>query len=196
LGIEEIVSSGPNRLIVFEGSEERLRQLTVGLLERVGLGQAPWEREEDEQGYYPKPVATANQLGPGVRIPAPEMRSRVAAPAVEEVPWDEDLQWNRAPVRQPMRAVQPEPIIDDYEDYEEDNWGGEEDDYEEEYEEKPQYTRSESSRPKQPVVEYEYEDDVEADAWADDEAPKPYKAPRVNIPEKTKTPEYEEEPGY
>jgi hypothetical protein len=196
LGIEEIVSSGPNRLIVFEGSEERLRQLTVGLLERVGLGQAPWEREEDEQGYYPKPVATANQLGPGVRIPAPEMRSKVAAPAVEEVPWDEDSQWNRPSVRQPMRAVQPEPIIDDYEDYEEDNWGGEEDDYEEEYEERPKYTRSESSRPKQPVVEYEYEDDVEADAWADDEAPKPYKAPRVNIPEKTKTPEYEEEPGY
>lgn len=199
LGIEEIVSSGPNRLIVFEGSEERLRQLSVGLLERVGLGQAPWEREEDEAGYYPKPVATGNQLGPGVRIPAPEMRSRVAAPAVEEVPWDEDSQWNRPQVRQPqqqMRAVQPDPLIDDYEDYEEDNWGGEEDDYEEEYEEKPQYTRPESSRPKEPIVQYEYEDDVEADAWADDEAPKPYQAPRVNIPEKTKTPEYEEEPGY
>src|SRR6476469_2496290 len=197
LGIEEIVSSGPNRLIVFEGSEERLRQLSVGLLERVGLGQAPWEREEDEAGYYPKPVAKGNQLGPGVRIPAPEMRSRVAAPAVEEVPWDEDSQWNRPPVRQQqqMRAVQPEPI-DDYEDYEEDNWGGEEDDYEEEYEAKPQYTRSESFRPKEPVVEYEYEDDVEADAWADDEAPKPYQAPRVNIPEKNKTPEYEEEANY
>ncbi len=197
LGIEEIVSSGPNRLIVFEGSEERMRQLTVGLLERVGLGQAPWEREEDEQGYYPKPVATGNQLGPGVRIPAPEMRSKVAQPVVEEA-WDEDSQWNRPPVRQPqqMRAVQPEPVIDDYDEYEEDNWGGEEDDYEdEEYEEK-QYARSESSRPKEPVVEYEYEDDVEADAWADDEAPKPYKAPRVNIPEKTKTPEYEEEANY
>ncbi len=197
LGIEEIVSSGPNRLIVFEGSEERMRQLTVGLLERVGLGQAPWERDEDEQGYYPKPVATGNQLGPGVRIPAPEMRSKVAQPVVEEA-WDEDSQWNRPPVRQPqqMRAVQPEPVIDDYDEYEEDNWGGEEDDYEEEYEEKPQYARSESSRPKEPVVEYEYEDDVEADAWADDEAPKPYKAPRVNIPEKTKTPEYEEEANY
>ncbi len=197
LGMEEIVSSGPNRLIVFEGSEERMRQLTVGLLERVGLGQAPWEREEDEQGYYPKPVATGNQLGPGVRIPAPEMRSRVAQPVVEEA-WDEDSQWNRPPVRQPqqMRALQPEPMIDDYDEYEEDNWGGEEDDYEEEYEEKPQYARSESSRPKEPVVEYEYEDDVEADAWADDEAPKPYKAPRVNIPEKTKTPESVVEAGY
>jgi len=196
LGIEEIVSSGPNRLIVFEGSEERLRQLSVGLLERVGLGQAPWEREEDDQGYYPKPVATEYQLGPGVRIPAPEMRSKVAAPALEEVPWDDDSQWNRPPVRQQMRAVaQPDPAIDDYKDYEEDNWGGEDDYEEEEYEEK-QYLRPEISRPKQPVVEYEYEDDVEADAWADDEAPKPYNAPRVNIPEKTKTPEYEEEPGY
>jgi sporulation protein YlmC with PRC-barrel domain len=197
LGIEEIVSSGPNRLIVFEGSEERLRQLSVGLLERVGLGQAPWEREEDEQGYYPKPVATGNQLGPGVRIPAPEMRSRVAAPAVEEVPWDEDSQWNRPPVRQQqMRAMSQPQQIDDYDQYEEDNWGGEDDDYEDEYEEK-QYTRPvEISIPKEPVVEYEYEDDVEADAWADDEVPKPYKAPRVNIPEKTKTPEYEEEAGY
>jgi sporulation protein YlmC with PRC-barrel domain len=193
LGIEEIVSSGPNRLIVFEGSEERLRQLSVGLLERVGLGQAPWERDEDEQGYYPKPVGTPNQLGPGVRIPAPEMRSKVAQPVVEEA-WDEDTQWNRPPVRQPMRAVQPQPV-DDYEDYEEDNWG-EEDDYEEEEYEEKQYARSDSSREKKQAIEYEYEDDVEADAWADDEAPKPYKAPRVNIPEKTKTPEYEEEAGY
>lgn len=193
LGIEEIVSSGPNRLIVFEGSEERLRQLSVGLLERVGLGQAPWERDEEEQGYYPKPVATPNQLGPGVRIPAPEMRSKVAQPALEEVPWDEDSQWKRPAVRQPMRQAQPAPV-DDYDEYEEDNWGGEEDDYEEEYEEK-EYARPESYR-KEPVVQYEYEDDVEADAWADDEAPKPYKAPRVNIPEKTKTPEYEEEAEY
>lgn len=194
LGIEEIVSSGPNRLIVFEGSEERMRQLTVGLLERVGLGQAPWERDEEEQGYYPKPVATGNQLGPGVRIPAPEMRSKVAAPVVEEVDWDEDSQWNRPPVRQQMRAAVPEPI-NDYDEYEEDNWGGDEDDYEEEEYEQKQYS-PEISRPKEPVVEYEYEDDVEADAWADDEAPKPYKAPRVNIPEKTKTLEYEEEAGY
>jgi sporulation protein YlmC with PRC-barrel domain len=195
LGIEEIVSSGPNRLIVFEGSEERMRQLTVGLLERVGLGQAPWERDEDEQGYYPKPVGTPNQLGPGVRIPAPEMRSRVAQPVVEEA-WDEDSQWNRPPVRQPMRAVQPAPVEYDNDDYEEDNWGGEEDDYEEdEYEEK-QYARPESSLEKKQAIQYEYEDDVEADAWADDEAPKPYKAPRVNIPEKTKAPEYEEEANY
>lgn len=197
LGIEEIVSSGPNRLIVFEGSEERMRQLTVGLLERVGLGQAPWERDEDEQGYYPKPVATGYQLGPGVPIPA-EMRRKVAQPIVEEVPWDEDSEWNRPPVRQPMRATvpAPPPVEYDNDDYEEDNWGGEEDDYEEdEYEEK-EYARSEASREKKQAIQYEYEDDVEADAWADDEAPKPYKAPPVNIPEKTKAREYEEEANY
>jgi hypothetical protein len=125
------------------------------------------------------------------------MRSRVAAPVVEEVPWDEDSQWNRPPVRQQQMRAMPQPQqIDDYDDeYEEDNWGGEDDYEEDDYEEK-QYS-PQVSRPKEPVVvEYEYEDDVEADAWADDEAPKPYQAPRVNIPEKTKTPEYEEEPGY
>jgi len=38
LPIEEIVSSGPDRLIVFEGSEDRLIQLSVGVLERLGIG--------------------------------------------------------------------------------------------------------------------------------------------------------------
>jgi sporulation protein YlmC with PRC-barrel domain len=36
LPIDEIVSSGPDRLIVFEGAEEKLVQLSVGLLERMG----------------------------------------------------------------------------------------------------------------------------------------------------------------
>jgi sporulation protein YlmC with PRC-barrel domain len=43
LSIEEVVSSGPNRLIVFEGSEERIEQISVGLLERLGIGRPPWE---------------------------------------------------------------------------------------------------------------------------------------------------------
>ena len=43
LPVDEIVSSGPERLIVFEGAEEKLVQLSVGLLERLGIGRAPWE---------------------------------------------------------------------------------------------------------------------------------------------------------
>ncbi|MDE5107490.1 MAG: photosystem reaction center subunit H, partial [Trichodesmium sp. St17_bin3_1_1] len=37
-----------------------------------------------------------------------------------------------------------------------------------------------------------YDEEIEKDAWADDETPKSYQAPRVNIPQKTKVPEYED----
>lgn len=188
LPIEEVVSSGPNRLIVFEGAEQRLQQLTVGVLERIGLGQAPWEREE-EADYYPKAISPANQLGAGEPIRPPEARIRTAEPVVEAA-WDEDEQWEQPVVRPPARQAQATPV---YDDYEEDNWGNEEE-YEEEYDEPP-YVRAEEYRKVERTPEYDYED-VEADAWADDEAPKPYKPPRINIPEKTKTPEYEEEAGY
>ncbi|MDF0554866.1 PRC-barrel domain-containing protein [Kamptonema sp. UHCC 0994] len=188
LPIEEIVSSGPNRLIVFEGSEERLRQLTVGILERIGLGQAPWEREDD--GYtLPTMISPGNQLGTGEIVRPVENRRKTVAPAVEEA-WDEDEQWQRPVVRPPVRPPQPEPIYDDYD--EDNNWddGG---DYEEEYVERD-YPAPVRSLEKKMVLEYE--DDVEADAWGDDESPKPYKPTRVNIPEKKKAPEYEEESGY
>ncbi|NMG21617.1 hypothetical protein DP116_20060 [Brasilonema bromeliae SPC951] len=46
LSVDEIVSTGSNRLIVFEGAEERLTQLTVGLLERLGISTPPWERNK------------------------------------------------------------------------------------------------------------------------------------------------------
>jgi sporulation protein YlmC with PRC-barrel domain len=48
LSMEEVISSGPNRLIVFEGAEERLTQLTVGVLERLGIGRPAWEKQEEE----------------------------------------------------------------------------------------------------------------------------------------------------
>jgi sporulation protein YlmC with PRC-barrel domain len=193
LPIEEIVSSGPNRLIVFEGAQERLVQLTVGVLERLGIGQPPWEREEEETYYAP--VASADkQLGTGVRTPAPEP-VRTAAPAAQQ--WDDD-EWQEVQpepvVRQPLRQQQPAESLYYEEDLEEEeNWR----------ESKPRenYEPRKYAPPPRRYEEREYEDeyeyeDVEKDAWADDESPKPYKAPRVNIPEKTKAPEYEEERGY
>ena len=180
LSIDEIVSSGPDRLIVFEGSEERLQQLSVGVLERLGLGEAPWNKEE-EGLYYPPTVKPANQLGTGAPQRSTQQEYRPAAPAVEEA-WEAEEEWAEP---EPLRQVQPQPV---YNDYEVDNWGDEErDDYEQEYQE-ADYVPVE-----QP--EYEYEEDVDSDIWADDETPKPYKPPRVNIPEKKKMPEYEEEPG-
>ncbi|MEB3882335.1 PRC-barrel domain-containing protein [Lyngbya sp. CCY1209] len=186
LSIDAIVSSGPNRLIVFEGSEDQLQQLTVGVLERLGLGEAPWEKEEEGM-YYPPTVKPANQLGTGVTQAAPQQQYRTPEP-VEEA-WEEQETWEE-PIAAPV-VQQPEPVYDDYED---DNWGDAEPD---EYEE-AEYVPVEPPRQERLYAreyEYEYEDDVESDAWADDETPRPYKAPRVNIPEKKKMPEYEEETG-
>lgn len=77
LPVEEIVSTGPDRIIVFEGSEEKLKQISVGLLERLGLGSAPWEREDD--GYI-MPTSASNQLPSGMKQPTPEIRREVAPP--------------------------------------------------------------------------------------------------------------------
>jgi sporulation protein YlmC with PRC-barrel domain len=65
LSMEEVISSGPNRLIVFEGAEERLTQLSVGLLERLGIGRPAWEKEEEDM-YYPPTARPENQLGTGI----------------------------------------------------------------------------------------------------------------------------------
>ena len=36
--VEEIVSSGPDRIIVYEGAEDKLKQLNSGVLEKLGVG--------------------------------------------------------------------------------------------------------------------------------------------------------------
>lgn len=181
LSMDEVVSSGPDRLIVFEGSESKLRQLSVGLLERIGLGKPPWERDEDE--YYVAPVSTANQLPSGVKVAVPETNT-TAAPAARESVWEAD-NWEATevpPLQQPLR--QPEPISYN----EESNWGDDDDDeYEKVYVE---------DRPlQQPQYMRQY-DDVTNDAWADDDNPQPYAPPQVNLPERKKVVEYEEETDY
>ena len=116
--IDEVVSSGPNRLIVFEGSEERLEQLSVGFLERIGLGKAPWE---DEYSYRPTVVRPENQLAAGTPIapPVPIVR---AAPPVRQTVWEDDnweeVQAAPAPLPQRLKA---EPLYYDDED-EGENW--------------------------------------------------------------------------
>jgi sporulation protein YlmC with PRC-barrel domain len=154
LPIEEIVSSGPDRLIVFEGAEERLSQLSVGVMERLGIGRAPWERDEFDEGYV-STVRPDNQLPTGIRQP-------IATPVKTREPvqqtWDDD-NWGEPEPRQLQQQRRAEPL----------------------YYPEPQ-----------PYPEDQYEEDYE-DAWAEQD--KTYQPPRVNIPEKQKAPEYEEE-GY
>ncbi|WP_009631363.1 PRC-barrel domain-containing protein [Synechocystis sp. PCC 7509] len=181
LPIDEIISSGANRLIVVEGAEERLNQLTVGVLERLGIGKAPWERDEDEAYYTPTTTKAENQLGTGVPLQAPKVQQvRTNRPLVEKA-WDEDDYEYELEERQPpqqLRQRQYESIQYE-EDLEDDNnWS--EATAKDRYEPK-KYIETESNASL-------YDDELNDDAW--DDEPKP-----IIIPKKTKAPEYEEEEG-
>ncbi len=175
LPIEEIVSSGAERLIVFEGAEERLNQLTVGLLERLGIGAPPWEHEEEDY-TIPTATSTSNQLGSGIRTPAYTPPQRTTTPVQNT--WEED-RWEEetVPVRRQQKAYayeeqyryQEEPV-------EPDNWGSEPVSYQE---------------PSTYAPQSKYED-LTKDAWDDHE----YEPPQVNIPERQKAREYEQETEY
>ena len=58
---EEIVSSGTDRIIVYEGAEEKLNQLSSGLLEKLGVGGSSWD-ERAANGYSANLVPVENQL--------------------------------------------------------------------------------------------------------------------------------------
>jgi sporulation protein YlmC with PRC-barrel domain len=184
LTIDEVVSSGPDRLIVFEGAEERIIQLTVGVLERMGIGRAPWERDEEEE--YIAPVRVDNQLPTGLRTPmATPVKQR--EPAIQES-WDDD-NWEAEPrqLRQPQQRLAE--ALPFEEEPEEDNWS--------EATSSSRYERFSDSAPYKETYNDTYDedyDDAEEDVWAVEER-QPYKPQPINIPEKTKAPEYEEE-GY
>lgn len=105
LGVEEIVSSGPDRIIVFEGAEERLKQVSVGILEKLGIGAAPWEKDEYDR-YITPTTPVENQLGPGEPI-TPPRQEQYGQPirARREDRWREEEEYLE-PIRQtaPPRA--------------------------------------------------------------------------------------------
>ena len=186
LSIEEVVSSGPDRLIVFEGAEEKMVQMTVGMLERLGLGRSPWDREDD---YYVMPTSTSNQLGTGLPTAQP---LQTVAPTAQET-WDED-NWNEPrPLQEPLPEPEPEPVY-----YQDDNWGNESYQQQVAYMDNSDYgAQPIAEPPPQPYAEAEYQDvEVTGDVWADDDNPKPYNPPKLNLPERQKVAEYEEEADY
>ncbi|MEI6359577.1 MAG: PRC-barrel domain-containing protein [Synechococcus sp. ELA619] len=88
LAVEEVVSSGPDRIIVYEGAEEKLKQLGTGLLEKLGIGGPGWEQEERER-YRLNMVPVENQLAAGLpaaieqRRIQPATSNRVMEPEAE-----------------------------------------------------------------------------------------------------------------
>mgnify|MGYP002777055156 CR=1 FL=1 len=210
LSIDEVVSSGPDRLIVFEGSEDRMSQLTVGVLERLGIGKAPWEREEQ----YLAPIRPENQLPAGQPVSIPERPYREPEPI--EQTWDED-NWEPEPIqmRQPepqQRQMAYEPPAYEDED-EDDNWSVAsasdrypESEYDEDYDD--EYDDNYVDDPTEDIdvdfvevneasaIPPATTEEVDADPWADpakeddDYNPVPLELPQK---EKQKEPEYEEE---
>ena len=199
LPIDEIVSSGPDRLIVYEGAEERLSQLTVGVFERLGIGRAPWEREDDQS--YIAPVRIENQLSSGQPLQAPVQQQR--RPMVEET-WDED-NWEAA---EPMQMRQQPPAQRAQAYYEEEdeagNWNdadAEDDYYDAANDANVKDVEVIVELPAEPEAKAAYAEDLAAedldsDVWGEDQPEEPYIAPELNLPqkmpEKTKMPEYEE----
>ncbi len=59
--VEEIVSSGADRIIVYEGAEDKLKQLNSGFLEKLGVGGSSWEEQERDR-YRVNLVPVENQL--------------------------------------------------------------------------------------------------------------------------------------
>ncbi len=214
LPITEIVSSGSDRLIVIEGSEDRMSQLSVGVLERLGIGKPPWEREQDQ---YLAPARPENQLPSGQRTPleTPQQRQPI------EQTWDDD-EWEpesiplrRPEPRQQVREAELYPPPTAYEEDEEDNWGGlstrsDDDDYEDEVyddnyvdaDDEAIVVDYEEVKPELPESPESFEPgNLDEDPWAEqqdeeeDLPPQPLQELKIPEKPKQKQPEYEEE-GY
>lgn len=121
ISVDEIVSSGPNRIIVFEGAEERLTQLTEGVLEKLGIGRPPWEKD-DEDMYYTPTTPPENQLPTGipVRPVAPPLPKR--EPVMEENWSDEQWEEERPIAPPPMRRKAEAMSYEEEASLEEDMW--------------------------------------------------------------------------
>jgi len=101
-----------------------------------------------------------------VRVPVEPMQQQRRVPISQET-WDDDHWEAQREVKPPMKAMRQEQP-------EASNWGDDE----------------------IPQAEILSDEDVTKDAWEDDENPKPYRAPQVNIPERKRVVEYEEETDY
>lgn len=171
LPVEEIVSTGPDRIIVFEGSEEKLVQLSVGLLERLGLASPAWDRGLSD-GYV-MPTSASNQLPSGMRneVRREMQRERPAERQMERP--REDQRWREASPQESQREVQREA----------------------QREQRPQ------QRPAQPdIVDVPPVDvDITGDVWDEPAGPEKeeelIEAKPLNLPKK-KVMEYEEESDY
>ena len=113
--VEEIVSSGPDRIIVYEGAEDKLKQLNSGVLEKLGVGGPSWEEQERER-YRVNLVPVENQLSSGQ--PLEEQQRRITAAETERFEPEEEIEYVELEERRrdaiPQRRYLDEPMEDPY----------------------------------------------------------------------------------
>jgi hypothetical protein len=69
---------------VYEGADQKLKQLGTGLLEKLGIGGASWEKEERDR-YRSTMVPVENQLAPGQAVASEQRRIQPATSRAFEV---------------------------------------------------------------------------------------------------------------
>ncbi|WP_288260465.1 PRC-barrel domain-containing protein [uncultured Prochlorococcus sp.] len=89
--VEEIVSSGTDRIIVYEGAEEKLKQLSSGLLEKLGVGGSSWD-EREVNGYSANLVPVENQLLSGSESEQQNNLAEQYEEVVEEDDYEDDYE--------------------------------------------------------------------------------------------------------
>ncbi len=108
--VEEIVSSGTDRIIVYEGAEEKLKQLNSGFLEKLGVGGTSWEEQERER-YRVNLVPVENQLASGQ--PSEQEQRLLQASSNETFQPEEELEYVELDERRQEELAQQR-YLDDY----------------------------------------------------------------------------------
>ncbi|MGC6482442.1 MAG: PRC-barrel domain-containing protein [Synechococcus sp.] len=100
--VNEIVSSGADRIIVYEGAEDKLKQLNSGVLEKLGVGGPSWEEQERER-YRVNVVPVENQLSSGQ--PVDEQQKQLQASTAATLPPDDELEYVEVEERRSEQQV-------------------------------------------------------------------------------------------
>ena len=122
LSVQELVSSGPDRIIVYEGADEKLKQLSSGLLEKLGIGGSSWEQEERDR-FRSTMVPVENQLAAGQAATSEQRRIQPATSnRVMEPEAELDYVEVERRAQEPLR--QRRYLDEDDERYDRDGYGG------------------------------------------------------------------------
>ena len=157
--VDEIVSSGPDRIIVYEGAEEKLKQLNSGFLEKLGVGNSGWEESERER-YRVNLVPVENQLTSGESVNDDQRLLEQSQEIFEEEEMEyvelqdsEEQQYNKELryLDEPNQSSIYSEIDEDEVNYSESNFKNRTEDFQAEFSSKNTKNKSKIIRDKEPI---------------------------------------------